>query len=80
MSKIKFWALRTLFLIGQIPSALALLCFLIVWTKLGNISYTFAAVCCALLVLAVAFVQVTKVLGAGPGLTGVQEDSGPDIR
>ena len=80
MLKMKFWAFRTLFLIGQIPAAMALLCFLIVWTKLGNISFITATVCSALLVVAVAIVQVTKFAGTGTRITGVQKDSGPDIR
>lgn len=58
MHNFKYWALRTSFLIGQAPAALALMAFVIVWSKIGHISYALGATLMVILLLNLAFVQI----------------------
>ncbi|MOA63753.1 hypothetical protein D3C78_1895890 [compost metagenome] len=60
MQKIRFWAQRTLRVVGQIPAALALAAFVVVWAKVGHISLALAYLLLVALAAAVICVQLMK--------------------
>lgn len=60
MNKITYWAARTLWLIGQLPAALALASFIVVWAKIGNIGTAAAGALLVALSLAVVLNLVMK--------------------
>lgn len=80
MQKIPFWAMRTLNIVGQLPAALALAAFVSVWAKIGHITPALAFVLIAVLVMAVLFVQLTKMADRKKAKASEQARAGAGLR
>lgn len=80
MQPIKYWALRTLRVVGQVPAALALAAFVVVWTKVGHISFSVGAALIVVLMAAVVSVQLMKATDRKKAKLGEHRRVGSGLR